>query len=111
DRIRRSLRLERRARRVARVLRHVPFVRGLVLTGSVSADDASEHADIDLLIIVAQDRLGTAFLVLGPTSRLLGRRLFCPNWYVREGCLDIVPRSPYIAREFAQARSLVGGAG
>ncbi len=109
-RIRRARHLQRRACRVARVLRHLPFVDGLVLTGSTSADDASDQADIDLLVIVAPDRLGTAFLLLGPTSRLVGRRLFCPNWYVREGCLGITPRSLYIAREFAQARSLVGNA-
>ena len=108
DRIRRARRLQRRARLVARVLRHLPFVHGLVLTGSTSADDAPEQADVDLLVIVAPDRLGTVFLLLGSTSRLLGRRLFCPNWYVREGCLATTPTSLYIAREFAQARSLVG---
>jgi predicted nucleotidyltransferase len=110
DRIRRARRLQRRARRVACVLRHLPFVDGLILTGSTSADDASEQADIDLLVIVAPGRLGTAFLLLGSTSRLLRRRLFCPNWYVHAGRLGIAPGSIYIAREFAQARSLVGSA-
>lgn len=108
DRIRRAGRLQRRARRVARVLRHLPFVESLVLTGSTSADDAREHADIDLLVIVSPQRLGIVFLLLGPVSRLLGRRLFCPNWYVCEGCLGTRPRGPYIAREFAQAHTLVG---
>jgi predicted nucleotidyltransferase len=110
DRIRRARRLQRRARAVARMLRHLPFVAAILLTGSTSADDASEQADIDLLVMVTPDRLGTAFLFLGSTSRLLGRRLLCPNWYVREGCLGLVPRNVYIAREFAQARSLVGSA-
>lgn len=110
NRIQRARRLQRRARRVARVLRHLPFVDGLVLTGSTSADDACEQADIDLLVIVAPDRLGTAFLLLGSTSRMLGRRLFCPNWYVSESRLGTAPGSLYIAREFAQACSLVGSA-
>ena len=109
-RILRARQMQRRARLVARVLRHLPFVHGLVLTGSTSADDATEQADIDLLVIVAADRLGTAFLLLGPASRLLGRRLFCPNWYMREGRLAIAPRSLYVARELAQARSLAGNA-
>src|SRR4051812_37378105 len=74
DRIRRARRLQQRARAVARVLRHVPFVAGILLTGSTSADDASKWADIDLLVIVTPDRLGTAFLFLGSASRLLGRR-------------------------------------
>jgi hypothetical protein len=59
---------------------------------------------------VTPGRLGTAFLLLGSTSRLLRRRLFCPNWYVRAGCLGHVRPSLYLAREFAQARTLVGDA-
>lgn len=109
-RIARARRLQRRARRVAGVLRHTPFVRGLVLTGSVSADDATETADIDLLVIVAAGRMGTVFLLLGSLSRLLGRALFCPNWYMSEESLGMAPGSLYMAREFAQARGLTGNA-
>lgn len=109
-RILRARRLQRQARVVARVLRFLPFVRGLVLTGSTSADDASEGADIDLLVIAAAGRIGTTFLLLGSLSRLLGRRLFCPNWYMSEDGLGIGTGSLYMAREFAQARSLVGNA-
>lgn len=109
-RIARAGRLRRRAHVVARALRHVPFVNGLLLTGSVSADDATERADVDLLVIVAADRLGTAFLLLGSISRLLGRRFLCPNWYVSDGRLAMAPGSLYLARELAQARGLVGDA-
>lgn len=107
-RIARARRLQRRALSVARVLRHFPFVRGLVLTGSVSADDATETADIDLLVIVAAGRIGTVFLLLGSLSRLVGGSVFCPNWYMSEDRLNMAPQSLYITREFAQARSLVG---
>jgi predicted nucleotidyltransferase len=110
QRIERARRLRRRARRVARVLRHCPFTAGLVLTGSVSADDAREDADVDLLVIVTPGRLGTVFAVLASVSRLTGRRLFCPNWYVAENALAMAPRSPYLARELAQSCSLTGNA-
>jgi len=109
-RIARARRLQSCARLVARMLHHLPFVRGLVLTGSTSADDATEAADIDLLVIVAPGRIGTAFLLLGSLSRLVGRRLFCPNWYMSEDSLGIASGNLYIGREFAQARSLVGNA-
>jgi predicted nucleotidyltransferase len=107
-RIERARALQRRACRVARVLRHVPFVRALALTGSVAADDAREAADVDLLVVVAPARLGIAFLLLAPASRLLGRRLFCPNYYICEDQLKLAPSTLYVARELAQARSLVG---
>lgn len=108
ERIRNAARLERRARRVARILRRFPFVRGLALTGSAAAGDAGTDDDVDLLVVVAEGRLGTAFVVLGSLSRLLGRRLFCPNYYVCEGRLGLGPANLYLARELAQARPLAG---
>jgi predicted nucleotidyltransferase len=108
ERMRRSARLERRARRVARVLRHAPFVRGLSLTGSAAAGDAGEADDVDLFVTVAAGRLGSAFLVLGGLSRLVGRKVFCPNYYVCEGRLELGPENLYLARELAQARPLAG---
>ena len=109
-RIARARRLRARARRVARLLRHVPFVRGLLLTGSVAADNARAGADVDILVIVARERLGLVFLVLGSASRLVGRRMFCPNYYLCEGHLEVGPRTLYVAREVAQATGLVGDA-
>ena len=102
--------LQKRGRRVARAIRHVPFVRGIALTGSAAADDAPPGADVDLLVIAAPRRLGTVFALLGPASRLLGRRLFCPNYYVAEDHLALAPGGVYLARELAQARPLVGNA-
>ena len=103
--------LRRRADRVARVLRHVPFVRGLALTGSAAAGDAGEDADVDLLVIVEPGRLGTAFALLGTASRVFGRRLFCPNYYVATEDVAIRPGGVYVARELDQARLLVGDPG
>jgi predicted nucleotidyltransferase len=102
--------LARRAERVARVLRHAPFVRGIALTGSVAAGSADGDADVDLLVIAADGRVGTVFLALAPASRLLGRKLFCPNLYLTESSIAIEPDSPYVEREVAQTRMLVGPA-
>jgi hypothetical protein len=108
QKIRRARRLQRRARVVARALRALPFVRGVVLTGSVAADHAADDADVDLMLTVARTRLGTVFLMLGLASRALGRRVFCPNYYICESSPARSPASLYIARELAQARVLVG---
>lgn len=108
ERARRARRLDRRGHRVARFLRHVPFVRGVALTGSAAAGDADRDGDVDLLVTVARGRLGTAFLLLGSASRLVGRKLFCPNYYLCEDRLDLGPARLYLARELAQARTLVG---
>jgi predicted nucleotidyltransferase len=107
DRIQRARTLRRRGQRVARILRHVPFVRGLALTGSVAADDAGAEADVDMLVTVTPERIATVFLLLGTAARLLRRRYFCPNYYVSPGSLGGTPPNIYLARERAQIRNLV----
>ena len=107
-RVARARALQRRGRGAARVLRHLPFVRGLALTGSLAADDAGDHADVDLLVTVAPGRLATAFLMMGPVARVLRGRVFCPNYYVNEGRLGMARDDPYVARELVQARALAG---
>jgi len=107
DRIRRAQKLRRRGRRVARILRHAPFIRGLALTGSVAADDAGAAADVDMLVTVTPDRIATVFLLLGTAARLLRRRYFCPNYYVSPGSLSGAPPNIYLARERAQICDLV----
>lgn len=109
-RMARARALQRRGRRIARVLRHLPFVRGLALTGSLAADDARETADVDLLVVAAPGRLATVFLLMGTLARVLRGRLFCPNFYVTDGRLGMAPGDLYTARELAQARSLAGSA-
>jgi predicted nucleotidyltransferase len=109
-RMARARALQRRGRRVARVLRHLPFVRMLALTGSLAADDARGTADVDLMVIAAPGRLATTFLLMGPASSLLRRRLFCPNYYLSEDRLEIEPANRYVAQELAQARCLAGRA-
>ena len=90
------------------MLRHLPFVRALALTGSLAADDARDSADVDLLVIVAPGRLATAFLLMGPPASALRQRLFCPNYYVTDGRLEMAQGDPYVARELVQARCLAG---
>ena len=108
--VQRARQLEDRAIRVARRLRHVPFVRGLILTGSAAAGAAKRGADVDLLVIVEDGRLSVVFALLGSVSRLLSRRLFCPNHYLALGHLELPRRDLYVAREVAQAKRLTGPA-
>jgi len=108
ERRRRAARLHRRARRAARVLQHAPFVRGLLLTGSAAAGEAAPGADPDLFVLVAPERIGTVFALLGPLARLTGGRVLCPNHYRSVAHLPVEPRDLYVARELAQAWPLAG---
>jgi predicted nucleotidyltransferase len=110
QRRRQARKLQARARLVARVLQHAPFVRGLLLTGSAAVDDAGPDADVDLLVLVRHGRLSIVFTVLGTLSRLLSRKLFCPNYYLSDAHLTLNRRDPYLARELVQAVPLAGQA-
>jgi hypothetical protein len=83
-------------------------VRGLLLTGSTAADDAGPEADVDLLVLVRHGRLSIVFTLLGGLSRLLSRRLSCPNYYLSEAHLTLHGRDPYRARELVQTVPLAG---
>jgi hypothetical protein len=110
ERRRRAARLHRRARRVARVVQHAPFVRGLLLTGSAAAGEAAPGADPDLLVLVAPGRIGTVFALLAPIGRLTRGWLLCPNHYRGADHLMVEQRDLYVARELAQAWPLAGAA-
>ena len=105
----RARRLQRRAQRMGRLLGLIPFVRGLILTGSVAAEAATEDADIDLLVVVAPSRLAFVFLLLGGFSRLTRRRLYCANYYMSDDHLEVDRRNLFIAREIVQAKPLDEG--
>jgi predicted nucleotidyltransferase len=79
-----------------------------LLTGSVAADDAEKDADVDILVIVAEGRIALAFLVLAPLSRVVSRRIFCPNYYLSQSHLSVPRHDRYVARELLQAQPVCG---
>ncbi|MDA7893846.1 nucleotidyltransferase domain-containing protein [bacterium] len=107
----RARKLNQRSTRIARWIQLLPFVRGIVLTGSVAAGDADPEADIDFLVIVAESKMPFVFFVLGGLSRLSFRKLFCPNYYLSESHLSMRRRDFYVAREISQAIPLTGVGG
>jgi len=62
------------ARRCARWLAAMPFIRGLAGSGSLALDNTSPGSDLDFLVIAAPKRIWTARLELLFISQLLGRR-------------------------------------
>lgn len=110
ERIARAESLREGVERIAHWLQRFPFVRGLVLTGSVAAEDARSDADADLLVLVEPGRIATVFIVFATLSRLTRGRLFCPNFYLSMDSLSFDPSSQYIAREVLHSSPLTGAA-
>lgn len=96
------------ARRVVTFIRHVPFVRGIIVTGSLGVRSFKKGDDMDFLVLVAPGRLWFVFLFLGALQRIASRRYLCPNYYISCDHLEVCRRSPYVARELLQSRPIYG---
>ena len=105
-----SARIWIRARRFARILAVLPFMRMVAVTGALAMENSAAGDDIDVLIVTARGRVWTARLFavgLVFAGKLFGDTL-CPNYVITEDALAIETRDLFTAHEFAQMAPLVG---
>ncbi len=109
---RRRLAAERwpKARRFARWLGWVPFLRMVAVCGSQAMENGDADGDVDLFLITEPGRLWlvqSLTMVLRRAGCLLGIDI-CPNYLLTTDALEIAERDLYTAREAAQAVPLWG---
>ncbi len=100
------------ARRFARWLARVPFLRMVAVCGSQAMDNGDDDGDVDLFLITEPGRL---WLVQSLTMvlRRIGRGLgidICPNYLLASNSLELAARNLYTAREACQAMPMWGEA-
>ncbi|HVA89178.1 MAG TPA: hypothetical protein VNL71_04995 [Chloroflexota bacterium] len=101
----------RRLRFYIALLKHLPFVRMIGLTGS-RAIQPGDGGDTDLMIVTSPGRVWLCRLAVVALTRLagcFGDRL-CPNYVASEDCLALADVTIYDAHELAQLVPLYGGA-
>ncbi len=102
------------AHRVARLLYHFPFVRGICISGSLSKNFADEKSDIDLFIITRGNRLWIARTVMHLFKKLTylcGRQhWFCMNYYIDDKTLEIREQNFFTAIELITLMPVCGDA-
>lgn len=102
------------AGRIAALLSHFPYVRGVGVSGSLSKQYADEGSDIDLFIITSAGRLWIARTLLHLLKKLtfLAQRQdwFCMNYFVDEAALEIPERNVYTAIEIVTLLPMRGSA-
>lgn len=98
------------ARRYARAVASLPFVRMVGITGGLAAGNSVPGADIDLMVVTETDhvwltRAGTIALV-----RIAARdgHELCPNYFLAEHALELPDRDLYAAHELAQMVPIAG---
>ena len=100
------------ASRVANLLSHFPFVRGIAVSGSLSKQFADENSDIDFFIITAANKLWIARTLMHCFKKITflfnRQNWFCMNYYVDEEGLEIREKNIYTAIEVATLLPLRG---
>jgi hypothetical protein len=97
------------ARTITRLLKIVPFVRGVFLTGSLSKSVAAQDSDIDFMIVTAPERLWIVrtMLTFFRKTFLLGKKkYFCTNYYVTENGYSLNRKNLYAAVEVVTTKAV-----
>lgn len=103
----------RRARRAAAWLSHVPFVRGVLVTGGLSKASAGPDGDVDFMLLVEPARVWTVKAALHGLRRVLPetvRESLCTNYLLSTDALALPQRSMFHAVELATAVPMAGPA-
>jgi hypothetical protein len=98
------------ARRYARLIWMLPYVRMVAITGSLAMNNVEDGDDIDLMIVTEPGRLWMTrgmILVVVKVARLRGHTL-CPNYILSSRALRLEQRDSYAAHELAQMEPIHG---
>ncbi len=99
--------------RAARFVGHLPFVRAVALTGSLSKGTQDSGGDIDFMLVCSPGRLWTAQLFIGITRNLgrfirgFARWRYCTNYLLASDYLVVEKQNLFTATEIAFVRPLV----
>ncbi len=85
---------------ILRSILHLPFVRGLFITGSYASGFAKETDDLDVMIVCKSGRIYTCRFFVALINKLVGPFL-CPNYFISDKHLKF-EKDYYVAREIAQ---------
>jgi hypothetical protein len=98
-----------RDRRILALVRAMPFVRMVALSGSLAHLNAEGSADLDLFVITAPHRVWSVTFAVLVLSRLLGfRKRICLNYVVSEHAMRIVPEDLFAANQIIHLRPMFG---
>ncbi len=100
----RAIKKMKTAKLFSKFISHFPYVRGVLLSGSISKGYMDEKADIDYFIITAPNRLWIARILLVFFKKLFllnSYKFFCINYFISTENLEIEEKNIYTAIELA----------
>jgi len=92
------------AKKYSKLISCFPFVRGILLSGSLSKNYMDENSDIDYFVITEPGRLWLTRAMLALFKRIFlfnSHKFFCVNYFVDDQSLEIEEKNIYTAFEMA----------
>lgn len=96
-----------KANRYTKLISRFPFVRGVLITGSLSKGCMEENGDIDYLIITEPNRLWLCRALLTAYKKMVlfnSRKYFCVNYYLAADSLLVPDHNIFTATEITSAK-------
>jgi len=102
--LRRSKKYHRISRFMSGLIYCNPFVRGVLVSGSLSKSAFSKHDDIDFFVIAEPGRIWlcrTILMLFKKVFLLNSKKYFCINYFIDTDTLEIPDRNIFTATEIA----------
>ncbi len=106
----------RRLRHFANIMRYMPFVRAILVTGRLAMQQADQESDLDVLVILSGGHIWTGRAVITALLQILGVRKHgtkhrdhvCLNYYITDKALTVPTQDRFAAHEYGWTFPLFG---
>ncbi len=97
----------RKAKKMAGILTYFPFVRSVMISGSLSKGFMDHQSDIDFFVIMQPGSIAISKFLMGLYRRLFAPRTFCINFIIDSNNLHIQKQNLYTAIEMVTLIPLI----
>ncbi len=89
----------KKARRMSKILTYFPFVRSVMISGSLSKGYMDDTSDIDFFLIMRPGSIAISKFMMGLFRRFFAPKSFCINFIIDSNHLNIKKQNLYTAIE------------
>ena len=93
---------------ITHLIKRFPFVRAVLVTGSLSKNSSDNKSDLDFMVITAKERLWIARTMLMLFKKIFllnSKKYFCINYFITEDYLEIEDKNFFTATEIVHIKA------